>query len=207
MAKVQKKLAKVAKQLKAGSLSTEEARDEQTRLKKKISKWEKAVAAAAAAAGNGREQQEQVARKKRGHDDGGSQEGDGAANGGAGNGGLSKKQKKVAAAAAAQAGGDAANGSSHHHHHHHSKHHRKHAVVGDAKLAAAGKPIIKSLYAEHPEVAALTTEEVVGLRSERETTVEGFGPDDDFVAGEIRPRVARLLDMWPCVDVLRVWAD
>ena len=36
------------------------------------------------------------------------------------------------------------------------------AEVGDADLARNGKPIVKQLYKEHPEVAKLTAEKVGG---------------------------------------------
>ncbi|GLC47500.1 hypothetical protein PLESTB_000847600 [Pleodorina starrii] len=191
LATFHKKLAKVAKRLKDGSLSADEALAEETRLKKKISKWEKAAAEAAEDAGgnaqgeaaNGKQQRKQ---KKRDHE-AAAQDG-AAADDAAADGKASKKQKKAAAAAAN--GHASANGAHHHHHHHHSKHHRKHAEVGCGKLATAGKPIVKSLYQEHPEVTALTADRVSELRNERQTTVEGFGPDDDFVAGgptDIKP--------------------
>ncbi|GFR43801.1 hypothetical protein Agub_g4925 [Astrephomene gubernaculifera] len=190
--KFQKKLAKVAKQLQAGSMSAEEARDEEARLNKKIKKFEKLVAEAAEAAeaaaaaeqaGDGKKQKKQKGDKKRDLEAAAAAEEDGAG-ADAANGKAAKKQKK---AAAAEADG-AANG--HRNHHHHSKHHRKHAEVGDASLASAGKPIIKALYKEHPEVTALSAAKVAEVRAERETTVEGFGPDDDFVAGgptDIKP--------------------
>ncbi len=34
------------------------------------------------------------------------------------------------------------------------------AAVGDAELARSGKPIVKKLYKEHPDVKALTQEKV-----------------------------------------------
>ncbi|EFJ51752.1 hypothetical protein VOLCADRAFT_103394 [Volvox carteri f. nagariensis] len=66
-------------------------------------------------------------------------------------------------------------------------------MVGDAQLANAGKPIIKSLYNEHPDVTAFTAERVAEVRSERRITIEGFGPEDDFEAGgptDIKPVLA-----------------
>jgi hypothetical protein len=47
------------------------------------------------------------------------------------------------------------------------------ASVGDKELAAKGKPIRKVLYTEHPEVAAMSTQQVQQLREERQMTVEG----------------------------------
>mmetsp|Transcript_27015 Transcript_27015/g.73020 ORF Transcript_27015/g.73020 Transcript_27015/m.73020 type:complete len:598 (+) Transcript_27015:3277-5070(+) len=52
------------------------------------------------------------------------------------------------------------------------------ASVGDANLAKSGKKIIKALYKEHPEVKAMTAEQVGKLRQERETVVEGMGAED-----------------------------
>jgi ATP-dependent RNA helicase DBP3 len=47
------------------------------------------------------------------------------------------------------------------------------AVVGDAALAASSPAIIRNLYQEHAEVAAMTAEEVAAYRKERRTAVEG----------------------------------
>ncbi|KAF5833186.1 P-loop containing nucleoside triphosphate hydrolase protein [Dunaliella salina] len=52
------------------------------------------------------------------------------------------------------------------------------ASVGDANLARSGKKIIKALYKEHPEVKAMTAEQVSKLRKERETVVEGMGAEN-----------------------------
>ena len=45
--------------------------------------------------------------------------------------------------------------------------------MGDAELARNGKPIIKSLYKEHPEVSSLTQKKVDAIYQERTATVEG----------------------------------
>jgi len=47
------------------------------------------------------------------------------------------------------------------------------AVVGDAGLAASSPAIIRNLYKEHPDVVAMTTEQVAAYRKERTTIVEG----------------------------------
>lgn len=182
LAKFLKKLAKVAKQLKAGTLDADEARQEEARLKKKISKWEAAVAEAvkvtAAADAHVVTDNKQ---QKRGRDKALK---DGAVVENNGSGKAAKKQKKdVNGNASANDENGHHQARHNHHHHHHSKHHNTHAEVGDAKLATSGKSIIKSLYNEHAEVAAFSAERVAQIREEREITIEGFGPNDDFVAG------------------------
>lgn len=47
------------------------------------------------------------------------------------------------------------------------------AVVGDAQLAAGRPPVIRALYSEHPEVAAMSEQQVQELREERRTAVDG----------------------------------
>jgi ATP-dependent RNA helicase DBP3 len=47
------------------------------------------------------------------------------------------------------------------------------ALVGDAALAASSPAIVRELYQEHPEVAAMSSSEVAALRAERCTTVDG----------------------------------
>jgi hypothetical protein len=47
------------------------------------------------------------------------------------------------------------------------------AVVGDAQLAATRPPLVRALYNEHPEVAAMTQQQVQELHEQRRTTVEG----------------------------------
>ncbi|KAJ9529210.1 hypothetical protein QJQ45_007869 [Haematococcus lacustris] len=49
------------------------------------------------------------------------------------------------------------------------------AEVGDVNLARSGKAIVKALYKEAPEVAAMTAAEVERLRAERDTAVSGPG--------------------------------
>lgn len=47
------------------------------------------------------------------------------------------------------------------------------ASVGDQELAKSGKPIQKHLYHEHPAVTAMSAEEVVKHRADRDTAVTG----------------------------------
>jgi ATP-dependent RNA helicase DBP3 len=169
LVKVKKKLAKLTKQQEAGTVDADEAAAEVARLQKRIAKLQRLSASAATEpedeveaappATNGTKKGKK--RAKDGED--------------------AEQLTPSASAGKKLKGGDSA------HHKHHSKHHGKHAEVGDAKLATAGKPIVKALYSEHPEVAGLSAKRVAALREERETTVEGFGPDDDFVAGEPGP--------------------
>eukprot|EP00955_Chlamydomonas_euryale_P019543 208170-Chlamydomonas_euryale.AAC.4 len=49
------------------------------------------------------------------------------------------------------------------------------AEVGDAELARSGKAIVKQLYKEHADVAALRGDELEALYSQRCITVEGTG--------------------------------
>jgi hypothetical protein len=47
------------------------------------------------------------------------------------------------------------------------------AVVGDAQLAATRPPLVRDLYNEHPEVAAMSAQQVQELHESRRTAVEG----------------------------------
>ena len=47
------------------------------------------------------------------------------------------------------------------------------ASVGDQELAKSGKPIQKMLYHEHPDVTAMSVEEVAQHRADRDTAVTG----------------------------------
>ncbi len=47
------------------------------------------------------------------------------------------------------------------------------AAVGDVALAKAGRPILKQLYSEHPDVTRLTDAQVDAARLERGATIEG----------------------------------
>jgi hypothetical protein len=47
------------------------------------------------------------------------------------------------------------------------------AVVGDAQLAATRPPLVRALYNEHPEVAAMSQQQVQELHEQRRTAVEG----------------------------------
>lgn len=47
------------------------------------------------------------------------------------------------------------------------------AVVGDAQLAASRPAIIKSLYTEHPDLAAMSDDKIVELLEQRRTVVDG----------------------------------
>ncbi|EFJ51751.1 hypothetical protein VOLCADRAFT_87542, partial [Volvox carteri f. nagariensis] len=55
LALFQKKLAKLTKRINAGTISADAGRDEEARLKKKISKWEQAIADSATFTGVGAE--------------------------------------------------------------------------------------------------------------------------------------------------------
>ncbi|GIL46598.1 hypothetical protein Vafri_3565 [Volvox africanus] len=191
LALLQRKLAKVAKRLKAGTLSTDEAKEQEALVKKKIIKWEKAAAEASGAVTGGEKQKHKDKKRDRDSANEHVPVADDIVKGKA------AKKRKDADAAGTESNGNE-NGHSHHHqshhhrhhNHHHSKHHGKHAVVGDAQLATSSKPIVKSLYDEHPDVAALSADRVAKLRSEREITIDGFGPGDDFVPGgptDIKP--------------------
>ena len=80
--------------------------------------------------------------------------------------GLSKEEKKALKKAKLQNGAAVTTASA-------PSTSRPLAVVGDAALASSSPAIIRNLYKEHPDVVAMTTEQVATYRKERTTIVEG----------------------------------